>query len=704
MASELAVTLPPESTSAGLARRCVRDVCAQAGLDDLVDDALLLVTELVTNAVVHAGTSLELRVAVRQEGLRIEVSDEQPGGLPQVAAEVEESREGGRGLFLLQSLATEWGTTHRRNGKSLWFSLGSPDPARRRAPAPLPAGALPLQLSDVGWLLEVGERTSELGTDRVVRELLHRLVDGLPLPGAALVLAGLDGVWEPADAVGVAPLHLTPDRVRRAVSGTLRSAEAEGCLVLALGTAGRPFGALLLGQAQGLDAGHQALARLVADKIGVLLEQERAREAGLRDRGALTLLAEASEMFAGALDVTLATMLLCQLVVPRFGTWAAVFGAPDGGAPLLAASHVDEGEIGELRGRLASAGSRRAVSEISDASAASLELQPRLVTSGELPHGILPAGSEALLVPLTARRRVLGLLLLARTAGSGDGATLDVLIELSRRAALAVEGARLYEERSAVAQALQSFLLPPALPVVAGVQFGARYAAAGEGNEVGGDFYDVFPAGEGRWAVAIGDVCGKGPEAATITGLARSVLRLMIEEGRAPQDALRRLNTALLDLGDRGRFLTAALAVLEPHDSGVRLVLATAGHPPPVIVGPDGSVRPVGVGGTLLGVTGEVDIAVEEVELGAGEQLVLYTDGVTERRNGSRWFGDGHLQAALGETAGRPPDVVAGHLERRVRAFAPTAASDDLAVLVVAAAVLRQPVPTEDGDRLRVPT
>jgi serine phosphatase RsbU (regulator of sigma subunit) len=306
---------------------------------------------------------------------------------------------------------------------------------------------------------------------------------------------------------------------------------------------------------------------------------------------------------------------------------------------------------------------------------------------------------------LTARRRVLGILLLSRGQGIGRPADdVNVLIDLSRRAALAVECARLYEERSAVAQALQAFLLPPQLPVVEGLLLGARYAAAGEGNEVGGDFYDVFPAADGQWAVAIGDVCGKGPEAATITGLARSVLRLMVEDGRTPEQAFRRLNSAILDLGERGRFLTAALALLQPHEGGVRVLLATAGHPPPVVVDAAGGVRFVGAGGTLLGVTPDVEIAVEELDLADGEQLVLYTDGVTERRDGAHWFGDGSLSAALSSTAGRVPDVVAGHLVQRVGAFAPTAASDDLAVLVVAAAPARRSVAAEDDERVSLRT
>jgi sigma-B regulation protein RsbU (phosphoserine phosphatase) len=434
---------------------------------------------------------------------------------------------------------------------------------------------------------------------------------------------------------------------------------------------------------------------LAADRLAHLLQDESARHALVHDRGALTLLAEASEMFAGALDVTLATTLLCQLVVPRFGAWAAVYGTSDDRAHLLSVSHVHEEQIAELRVRLSDTRSLAAAGRLAQLGA---DARPLVLSREELPPGLLSQDQTGVLaVPLTARRRVLGVLLVAPAGGSGRPADeVSLLVDLARRAALAVEGARLYEERSAVAQALQASLLPPTLPEVDGLQFGARYAAAGEGNEVGGDFYDVFPVGDGCWAVAIGDVCGKGPEAATITGLARNVLRLMVEDGRPPDEAFRRLNQAILDLGDRGRFLTATLALLEPYDGGVRVVLAVAGHPPPAVVDQVGQVRFLDAGGTLLGVTADIQVGVEHLTLQLGEQLVLYTDGVTERRDQDRWFGETTLSAALAQAQGRSADAVAGHLEQRVRSFAAAAASDDLAVLVVGA-VPRAAVPQSAG-------
>lgn len=678
------VLLAADGRSPALARRHLRAACAETGLSALLDDALLLVTELVTNAVVHAGTAVELHIDTTGAGLRVEVVDSSPGGLPLPQRTVEDNREGGRGLLLLDALSSAWGSTHTATGKSLWFRLGALEPATPTRDAGDAPPARLLGLPDLRWLLEVGEDRPELSSDQVVRELLHRMAEGVGVSDVLLVRPSVDGAWEVTQSVGRAPEHLELEQVRRTATGGVRKAALGDALVLPLGQVSRPTGAVVLLDASGLDAERAALARLAADRLSHLLQDESARHALLHDRGALTLLAEASEMFAGALDVTLATTLLCQLVVPRFGSWSAVYGTSGERAQLISVSHLDEERIAELRVRLSTPLAQAAAARLAEQGA---DARPVVLTADDLPPGLLAADQAGVLaVPLTARRRVLGVLLVARAGASRHTADdVGLLVDLARRAALAVEGARLYEERSAVAQALQASLLPPTLPDVDGLQLGARYAAAGEGNEVGGDFYDVFPVRGGGWAVAIGDVCGKGPEAATITGLARNVLRLMVEDGRPPEEAFRRLNQAIIDLGDRGRFLTTTLALLEPYDGGIRVVLATAGHPPPAVVGRDGQVRFVGGGGTLLGVTPEIHVGLERLTLELGEQLVLYTDGVTERRDQDRWFGEGALSAALAQAHGRSADAVAGHVEQRVRAFGPTAASDDLAVLVVAA-------------------
>jgi serine phosphatase RsbU (regulator of sigma subunit) len=243
----------------------------------------------------------------------------------------------------------------------------------------------------------------------------------------------------------------------------------------------------------------------------------------------------------------------------------------------------------------------------------------------------------------------------------------------------------MYEERTSIAQALQASLLPSALPTSDRVQFGARYAAAGEGNDVGGDFYDVFGLPAGGWGVAIGDVCGKGPEAAGITGMARDVLRLLTREGVPSSAVLQRLNDAILELGERSRFCTALLGTVQPDPRGLTVRFSSAGHPPPVLVTAGGDALFLGRSGTLLGVMDAIEVTEDVVHLSPGDALVLYTDGVTERRSGSRMFGDHDLLPSLRTSAGASADLIARNLEQQVQRFGSGASRDDLAVLVIAA-------------------
>ena len=220
---------------------------------------------------------------------------------------------------------------------------------------------------------------------------------------------------------------------------------------------------------------------------------------------------------------------------------------------------------------------------------------------------------------------------------------------------------------------------------MAHVEFGARYAAAGEGNEVGGDFYDVFDVPEGQWAVAIGDVCGKGPEAAAITGLARNVLRLLGREGIEPAGRAEPAQHGHPRPGRPRPLLHGDHGTVRAIPAGLTVCLTMAGHPPPVLVTKEGRASFVGTSGSLLGVFDDVEVSGDELVLAPGESLVFYTDGVTERRNGDLMFGDDNLLAICEGSAGSSADELAGQIEERVRTFGEQASRDDLAVLVVRA-------------------
>jgi serine phosphatase RsbU (regulator of sigma subunit) len=203
--------------------------------------------------------------------------------------------------------------------------------------------------------------------------------------------------------------------------------------------------------------------------------------------------------------------------------------------------------------------------------------------------------------------------------------------ELARRAAMAIDNARLYSERAHIAHTLQTSLLPPQLPEIPGVEISARYRPGGSGmsTEVGGDFYDVFATQDG-WAVVIGDVCGKGPEAAALTALMRYTIRASAKHSSSPSEILSLLNDAILHEQVDGRFCTAIYASLRSDDDGLRVNLCSAGHPAPLLVCRSGKVVSIGESGTLLGVAEDPQLADDGLQLRRGQTLVLYTDGVTD--------------------------------------------------------------------------
>jgi serine phosphatase RsbU (regulator of sigma subunit) len=298
-----------------------------------------------------------------------------------------------------------------------------------------------------------------------------------------------------------------------------------------------------------------------------------------------------------------------------------------------------------------------------------------------------PAGlgtARSVIVPLRARGRAHGVL----AAGfddlgeGGDAEALALFEDLARRAALALDNARLYEERDQVARTLQRSLLPGVLPQVPGVELAGRYTAAGEGNEVGGDFYDCFATGGGDWALVIGDVCGKGAEAASLTALARYTLRAAAQHTRRPQAVLLELNEALLRAELGYRFCTVLYASITPREHGVSVCIATGGHPLPMVLRADGTVETVGAPGSLVGILDAPDITEESFDLAPGDALVLVTDGVTEATEADRADGPGRLAALLARRAGASAEEIAGAVERDAIEAQGGAARDDVAVLV----------------------
>ncbi|PPK98043.1 serine phosphatase RsbU (regulator of sigma subunit) [Kineococcus xinjiangensis] len=671
--------LPPDVRSAAMARRHVREAVGGSALEQVLDDALLVVTELVTNAVLHAGTEVELRLRDEQEALWLEVADRLPGVLPLLRAPDDE-RESGRGVLLLDALATEWGTAHRSHGKAVWCRFSpagaTPEPSQ---PAPAPAvGAPAVEDLDLAWVVDLpADLEQRLPLEVVVRELLDRLCDALHVDHAAvLAVLGPDSEAEQVAVRGEGLREEDVTAVPAGPRGPQRVLDLGELLVLPLVGGLGQIGAVVLRPGRVLSPQARALARVVADRLTLLIVDHLREQQRQRDRGALALLAEASELFAESLDVRLAASLTTQLLVPRFGSGAAVVTLPESAPRVEAVTCRDEERSTRLRELLESREGHALVVD--------LAARGRAGRAVQLPQaGVLAEfGPHVVAVPLVARRRSLGVLVVVgeRTLPTSD---VPLLLDLARRAAQTLDNARLYEESSAVARTLQESLLPSSLPQAVGLSFGARYAAAGT-SQVGGDFYDVFPLPGGGYGLTVGDVCGKGPEAAAITGLARQVLRGSMQDGFSLPACFQRLNDVLLEMGDRGRFLTAAAGVVEVDGDVVRVRLCNAGHPLPALLGEQGAAL-VGQAGDLVGVMPAVAVSESHLALQRGESLVFYTDGVTERRDGGTQFGEGSLLDLLRGRADLSAQALARHVEEEVREFSTSAPRDDLAVLVVRA-------------------
>jgi serine phosphatase RsbU (regulator of sigma subunit)/PAS domain-containing protein len=304
-------------------------------------------------------------------------------------------------------------------------------------------------------------------------------------------------------------------------------------------------------------------------------------------------------------------------------------------------------------------------------------------TGDEAPLLMLLGTTSLLSVPITDDTTIYGALTLARTAAEGpfEVADLGLAERLGQHLGVAIRVDRMFRHRSAVAEALQGSLLPATLPDVPGLDLSAAYLPAGEGLEVSGDFYDVFPV-TGGWAITLGDVCGKGQEAAAMTAAARHSIRALAYCNPDPADVLIKTNEVLLAGGYEDRFVTAKLAYLHWDGDQLRVVLASAGHPGPALVRPDGRVDVLGGGGLPLGLFPDADPHVEMLELGPGDLMFFYSDGVTDARSAQMRYFEDNLSDELAGLAGRSAADTARVIQGSVTSFSQDELRDDLTILV----------------------
>ncbi|GLZ14413.1 hypothetical protein Acsp04_46480 [Actinomadura sp. NBRC 104425] len=425
----------------------------------------------------------------------------------------------------------------------------------------------------------------------------------------------------------------------------------------------------------------------------------------------MDVLASASELLLQepVFNETVAVRRCARLLAAELADWVIVDLVPDTPGQPGAAAAEDPGaraaEGSELRRQVvlgpqdeASAEAARLIEELAPAAdtlpctvhtSRNSALHPHVEELGMLgicadgqPVCVKIGAGSVLCVPVEDGERCLGTITLAVSGEHGpfDLLDLSVVQRLGRYVALVIRAARLYRRRAQVADSLQTSLLPKRLPSIPGLVLAGRYIGATDGVEVGGDFYDVFPTPDG-WGLVLGDVCGKGEDAAAVTATARHGVRLLSRRKAGPAEVLSEVNEVLLD---EDRFVTAVLATLVQGSERVTVSLGSAGHPPAIVVRADGVIRTVTGGGVPLGLFDDFDAGCDTVALGAGDTLFLHSDGVLDacdiRR---RQFGIDRLMDVLAANAAAPLEDMLGTVESELLDFCDGDLRDDVSMLAV---------------------
>jgi serine phosphatase RsbU (regulator of sigma subunit) len=425
-----------------------------------------------------------------------------------------------------------------------------------------------------------------------------------------------------------------------------------------------------------------ATATIIEDVTGT-------KNAELRSR----FLAEASEMLGSSLDYSETLHNVAWSVVPQLADWCAVdLVAESGVREQVVVAHSDPDRL-VLAERLRMYGPR----ELDPERGLGRVLKTgRAELFGELPDELLEQVSHdarhlallremrmraVLLVPLRTPLRTLGVmtLVMSESERSFTAEDLEFAEQLAGRAAMAVENALLYRGRAQIAQTLQRSLLPERVPSIPGWEVASLYRPAGAEREieVGGDFYDFIELDDG-WLVIIGDVTGKGLEAAALTSLARHSARFMCRIDPRPSSVLRAIDEALVS---HGRLSLCSALCLRLR--GDEIAFSAGGHPLPLVVSGDGELREVGTPGMLLGVPGSAGWEDEPLALGPGETMLIYTDGATDARNADGRFGDDRLRELMRASAGAPPHVLLAALDADLAAFRLGPQADDTAAVAL---------------------
>jgi serine phosphatase RsbU (regulator of sigma subunit)/anti-sigma regulatory factor (Ser/Thr protein kinase) len=722
---------------AGRARRFVEGLLEREGIDAvLLDDAVLCASEAVTNALRHAGGLRAIRVAVGQTVLRVEVEDDEPGDLEVRHPDLDSTS--GRGLLIIDAVAHRWGVEPTEGGgKAVWFELDraaagpagddEADQVRRRhrlrpwqVTALAGLGGVALALPAGSWTAGQGQpepalmvlgaalvlaatvaggfgaglaTTLALGVATVAFHRDGRLAADLSAPVLVLGVLGVGLMvatfaWATIELrararvrtrlfkrladlsdelAATAHGHDAVSEVERLAATAANADSARIFTVLpSVAEAGsRPTSTVLAlpgpqryrsielrsPRVPGLlpDAEANDFLRSIADRCAQTLQRVELQQAERRARSDVEVLADASRVLSESLSVDRVIAALRSIVVPRLADRCAVV-------------------LDRPRRPGTPAGPGEAVPE-----------------PGDTP-GVMA-------IELRSRGRRLGRFVASRHGSDFDDEDRALLAELAARAAVALDNAQVYEEQAQTSGVLEGSLLPHALLPMEHLEVGARYlaATAATGHLVGGDFYDAIRTDD-RVVLLVGDVQGKGVEAATLTAVARHTLRAAALAGDGPATMLSRVNDALryheaeratVEDDPTVRFITAAVVQLVRSGDGFDALVACGGHPYPVVVRAAGDVEVIKASGPLLGVFDHADCDEVDLRLDLADVLVLYTDGVIEHRAADDLFDEAQLgRLVRNQLTVTRADELAQVVLDTVVALSPTEHRDDIAVLV----------------------
>lgn len=691
----------------------------------VADDAALVVSELVTNALLHGGGCRGIDIVAIDGGLRVEVRDE--SSVPPMLGRPSDESLTGRGLQLVARLAGRWGTEIEPSGKVVWAELTGQAP-------PLEASLtddellamwdadLEPHVAETRFRIELGDVPTDLllsaksHVDNLVREfalaaagaragltaevpphlasLVSSVVDRFAEARLAIKRQALDAARR-GDATTRLALNLpasaadAAEEYARALDEVDAYCRARRLLTLETPPQHQVFRHWyieeLVTQLRAAANGSPSTPS-VSFTRRLLSELDRVAGAHRASERAARLYSLAAALAKAASPEAVSSAVLTEGV--------AALGASGGGVLLAAetdrlllpgAVGYDEELMDRLRGESPDAELPAAVAL---RTGEAVWLESRAERDERFPQlAGMEASTVALCaVPLEVQGRRLGALRFSFSqARLFDDDERRFVLALAAQTAQALHRAQLERGRIDASRRLQRSLLPPSMPTIPGLEVAAIYNSFGDGMDVGGDFYDLWAMNSAGWAIAIGDAAGTGPEAAAMTALVRYTLRALTMSRADPAEVLRTLNTALLDATaepENERFCTAIFGIVTVHD-GVEVRLSSGGHPFPMLRHGSGVIETVPLGGSLLGVFTDAEVKVISIRLEAGDTLVLVTDGVLE----ARWHGEQFDIDGVTEVLSRPEldsaEAVALALETAVLRHTGGTLSDDMAAVVL---------------------